>query len=139
MSPVPEVAPVAPDEWLVRLVWEDRVTDGVPVISPNAFEPRKNETDGISLFRRACLADPADALAGISEEKRARYAIVLIPLTLLAELGLTVRPDPIPAAPGHVVVPELNISAYRANKAHFTPIKLRLAEAASANIVQRPV
>ena len=88
----PETEPVAPDEWLIRLVWEDRVTDGVPVISPNAFEPRKNETDGISFFRRDCLNEPSDALFVIPEEKRSRYAIVLIPVSQLASLNLSVQP-----------------------------------------------
>ena len=53
----PESDPSADDEWLIRLVWKDRVTNRVPVISPNAFEPRKDETDGISFYRRDCLAD----------------------------------------------------------------------------------
>lgn len=138
MNPKSEREPVAPDEWLVRLVWEDRVTDRVPVISPNAFEPRKNETDGISFFRRDCLNEPSDALLVIPEEKRARYAIVLIPVSQLASLNLSVRPAKIGTVPGHVVVPEINITDYRANKARFTPIKLRLAEAASDHIMRRP-
>ena len=44
----------------------------------------------------------------------------------------------IAAVPGHVVVPEINITSYLADKPRFTPIKLRLAEAASGNIVRRP-
>jgi hypothetical protein len=114
------------------------VTARIPVISPNAFEPRKAETEGISLFRRACLTDPADALLAIAEDKRPRYAVVAIPVALLTALGLSVRPAPIPAVPGHVLVPEVNITDYAADKARFTPIKLRLAEAASANILRRP-
>jgi hypothetical protein len=138
MNPKTETAPVAPDELFVRLVWEDRVTDRVPIISPNAFEPRKDETEDISLFRLACLADATAALGAIAEEKRDRYALVLVPLSALTEQGLSVRPDPISEVPGHVVVPELNSTDYRANKARFTPMKLRLAEVASANIVCRP-
>lgn len=102
------------------------------------FEPRKNETGGISFFRRDCLNDPTDALAAIVEEKRSRYAIVLVPVSLLASLGLSVRPDRIEGVSGHVVVPEINITDYSADKARFTPIKLRLAEVASENIVHRP-
>lgn len=134
----PETEPIAEDEWLIRLVWEDRVTDGVPIISPNTFEPRKNETEGISFYRRACLNDPVDALIPLAEEKRARYAIVQLPVSLFTTLGLNVRPDPIPDMPGHVVVPEINITEYRADKKRFIPIKLRLAEVASENIIRRP-
>jgi hypothetical protein len=138
MKPKPESDPISPDEWLIRLVWEDRVTDRVPVISPNAFEPRKNEMGGISFFRRDCLNAPTDALTVIAEEKRSRYAIVLVPVSLFTSLGLTVRPDRIDSVPGHVVVPEINITDYSADKARFTPIKLRLAEVASENMVHRP-
>jgi hypothetical protein len=134
----PETDPITPDELLIRLVWEDRVTDKVPVISPNAFEPRKNETDGISFFRRDCLNDPTDALAVIAEDKRARYAIVLVPVSVLTSLDLSVKPSQIATIPGHVVVPEININDYSGDKKRFTPIKLRLAEEASNNIVRRP-
>jgi hypothetical protein len=130
---------ITQDEWLIRLVWEDRVTTRVPIISPNSFEPRKNETDGISFYRRACLNDPADALTPFAEDKRPRYAIVQIPVSILATLGLSVHSAPIAAIPGHVVVPEINITAYMADKARFTPIKLRLAEVASENIIRRPL
>jgi hypothetical protein len=129
---------IADDERLIRLVWEDRVTNRAPIISPNAFEPRKTETDGISFYRRECLSNPADALIPFAKDKRPRYAIVQIPVRLLTSLGLTVRLAPIPIVPGHVVVPEINIADYLADKARFAPIKLRLAETASQNIVQRP-
>lgn len=76
----PETDPITEDEWLIRLVWEDRVTERVPIISPNAFEPRKTETDGISFYRRACLDDPADVLRAFAEGKRARYALVQVPV-----------------------------------------------------------
>jgi hypothetical protein len=134
-----ETAPITADEWLLRLVWEDRVTTRVPIISPNSFEPRKAEIEGISFYRAACLNDPTDALIPFAEDKRPRYAIVQIPVHLLTALGLSVRPAPTPTVPGHVVVPEINITDYSANKARFTPIKLRLAEVASENILRRPV
>ena len=134
-----ETDPVSDDEWLIRLVWEDRVTDRVPLISPNAFEPRKGEVGGISLYRRACLSDPAEALLPIAAEKRDRYAIVSLPVALLRELGLDVTPDPRSDVPGHVVVPGINYTDYKADKARSTPIKLRLAEVSSANIIRRPI
>ena len=134
-----ETDPITDDEWLIRLVWGNRLTNRVPVISPNAFEPRDTETEGISFYRLACLNDPTDALIPIQELKRPRYAIVKIPVTVFRELNLSVQPDPSADVPGHVVVPEINITGYKADKARFTPIKLRLAEVASENIVRMPI
>jgi hypothetical protein len=137
-----ETDSITPDEWLLRLVYQDRFTNRVPVISPNAFEPRVKsrypDTDGISLYRKDCLNDPADALLAVAEEKRPLTGIVQIPVSLLTDLSLTVRPAP-DVVPGHVVVPELSAEAYSLDKARFTPIKLRLAEVASENILRRPV
>jgi hypothetical protein len=139
----PETDPITDDEWLIRLVWEDRFTARVPIISPRAFEPRGGkypDTDGVSLFRYACLNDPTDVLCVIGESKRSRYGIVRIRVNILAGLTLTVRASHIDEVPGHVVIPELNITAYNdnANKAFFTSTMLRLAEEASANILRRP-
>jgi hypothetical protein len=135
-----ETDPITEDEWLIRLIWGDRITNRVPVISPNSFEPRDGrnpDTDGISFYRRDCLSDPNDALCAVPEEKRPRYGMVLVPVSLLISIGLSVRSAPATVR-GHVVVPELNIADYKSDKARFTPIKLRLAEVASENIIRRP-
>lgn len=93
--------PVLPGEMLVRLVWHDYFKPGLDLsIQPGAFEPRKNETDGISLFRLACMADPRDALSVIAEDKREKYAIAMLPAAELAALGLTVQPSKIAKVPG---------------------------------------
>ncbi len=134
-----ETEPITPDEWLIRLVWHTSFTTRVPIISPGSFDPRKTETDGISFFRRACLDDSADALKVIEVAKRPRYGMVEISVKLLSMMGLTVTPDPVPTALGHVVVPEINITDFLADKGRFTPIKLRLATEASANIIRMPV
>lgn len=133
-----ESDPITEDEWLIRLVWETRVTDKTPIIEPNSFEPRKDETDGISFFRAACLADPADVLAVIAEEKRPRYAIVQVPVSLFGQLGLIVEMAPIEKVAGHVVAANLNWTVYKSDKKRFTPIMLGLAEVASQNILRRP-
>jgi len=135
----PETEPIADDEWLIRLVWGQKLTNRKPPVSPNAFEPKANENDGISLYRRACLNEPTDALVPIAVEKRLKYAIVQLPVRLLTELGLSVRPDPRDDVPGHVVIPELNSPDYKAEKSRFTPIKRRLAEAASQHIIRWPM
>lgn len=139
-----ETDPITADEQLLRLVWEDRFTVKVPVISPRAFEPRVGkhpDTDGLSLFRESCLADPADALEVIAEDKRPRYGIVRIPASALAELVLTVIPQPRSDVPGHVVIPEMNSTDFqnKGKKSFFVVTQLRLAEIASENIVRYPL
>lgn len=141
----PESSPITDDEYLLRRVHRDRFrSDRVPIVSPNAFEPRVKgrdpDADGISLYREACVATATDILATIPEEKRAEYAIVRVPVALLEGLGLTVRPVPDDRVLGHVVIPELNAADYDADKTKFTPAKLALATAASgdAAVVQRP-
>ncbi len=138
-----ETEPVSPDEWLLRLVWEDRFTEKVPVISPRTFRPKDGDhpdIDGLSLFREACVTDPADVLAVVAEDKRARYGIVRVPVSALDGLKLTVAASPIGTVPGHVVIPELNSIAFqdKAKKAFFVSTQLALAQLASGNIVRTP-
>src|SRR5438128_9334519 len=136
---------VTDDEWLLRRVWRERFrTDSIPIISPGAFEPRCKgrdiDADGISLYRNACLSDPAEILAEVAEEKRPSTAIVRVSVAFLKSVGLSVHCRPRPAIPGHVVIPELNADDYRASKGKFTPILKELADEASKddNIVRRP-
>jgi hypothetical protein len=139
----PETDPIAQDEWLIRLVFRDRFTARVPIVAASTFEPRVKgrvpDTNGLSLFRKSCLSDPADALLAVPEDKRPLYGIVEVPISLLGELGLTATPDPIAEAPGHVVIPELNSNDCGAAPAKFTATKLRLAEVASEHILRRPL
>jgi hypothetical protein len=141
----PETDPITDDEWLLRRVRVEKFrTDKAPIISPNAFEPRVKgrdpDTDGISLHRLACLADPSDVLAAVAPERLHEYGIVRIPVSLLRSLGLSVESAPDDQAKGHVVIPELNADDYAADKARFTPIKERLATEASReeNILRSP-
>src|ERR1035438_307637 len=97
--------PVLPDESVLRLIWCDYFKPGLKLpIQSGAFEPHKNDTDGISVFRLACLSDPRDALVVIAEDKREKYTIVLLPVAELFALGLTVQPAKIAQVPGHAVV-----------------------------------
>lgn len=138
-----ESDPITPDEWLLRRVHIHRFTPsrGCP-ISPNAFEPRYKgndpDTDGISLYRQACLRSLEDLLQTIDPEKRDNVGIVRLQVSDLWNLQLTVKPAPVAAVPGHVVIPELNAAAYRASKARYAGLKQRLAELASRQIVRRP-
>lgn len=140
-----ETDPITDDEWLLRRVRIEKFrTDKVPIISPNAFEPRvkgrEPDTDGISLHRAACLADPSEVLATVAPERWHEYGIVRVSVAFLTSLGLSVRSTPDAQVKGHVAIPELNAADYQAEKARFTPIKEKLATEASKaeNIVRQP-
>jgi hypothetical protein len=135
----PETDSITDDELVLRLVWEDYYRAGLDLpIQPGAFEPKKKETTGISLFRRACLASPEQALAVIAEDKRGRYHIAALTVAELKQHGLTVQPDPRSDVPGHVLVPELNIDAYKADKGRWKAVQRGLAELASRRVVYSP-
>lgn len=140
-----ETDPITDDEWLLRRVRVEKFrSNKTPIISPNAFEPRIEgrdpDTNGISLFREACLNDPLDILATVPIENRDSNSIVRIPVSLLHELGLTVEISLDSRVVGHVVIPEMNSVAYSGNQGSFTATKLALAEKASenGNIVRKP-
>ena len=141
----PESDPIADDEWLLRRVrMEQFRSDKLPVISPNAFEPRvagrEPDIDGISLYRQACLDSTEDVLATVRPERRHEYGIVRISVSFLKSIDLHVRSDPSDLVKGHVVIPELNAVDYSANKARFAGIKLAIATEASKdeNVVRQP-
>lgn len=134
-----EDEPVLPEESVLRLIWRDYFRPGLDLeVQPAAFEPRKNESDGISVFRLACLDNPSDALAVIAEDKRDKYAIAVLPVAAVLALGLTVNPAKIAAVPGHAVLPELSAPSCKADKARCKTLQKKLAEIASLAIVHRP-
>ncbi len=134
-----EDEPVEPGETVLRLIWSDFLKPGLDMpVQPGAFEPRKNETDGISVFRAACLADASLTLEVIAEEKRGKYAIASLLVSELSMLGLTVVPARIEKVPGHAVLVELNIVNCKADKPRCRALQKQLAEIASRSIVRLP-
>jgi len=140
-----ETDPITDDEWLLRRVRVEKFrTEKVPLISPNAFEPRVKgrdpDSDGISLYREACLTDVSEVLATIDTARWSEYGIVRVPVSLIKSMRLSVQSTPDDRIKGHVVIPELNAGEYEANKARFTAIKEKLATEASKdeNLVLRP-
>lgn len=130
-----ENEPVTPDEFVVRLIWHQFLRPGEPVpVQPVAFKPRDDETEGISVFRLACLSDPKDTLAAMLPEKRDRYAIAVLPVAELLALGLSVKPARIESVPGHAVIPELNITAVKAGRLWWKELQLKLVALAAKNL-----
>lgn len=131
-----EDEPVTPDESVIRLIWGAFLRPGEPVpVQPVAFKPRDDETDGISVFRLACLSDPKDALGVMAPEKRDRYAITVIPIAELLAPGLTVKPAKVDTVPGHAVLPELNITAVKSNRLWWKELQLKLVELAAKHLI----
>lgn len=134
-----EHEPVTPEEFVIRLIWKSYYDPTQPrPIQSGGFSPKPNETDGISVFRAACVATPEDVLAVFAPEKRDGYAIALLPVAELTALGLTVQTVKIDAVPGHAVLPELNIGASKAAKAKWRDTQKLMAALANIRIVRVP-
>ena len=127
---------VTEDESVIRLIWGEflRPSQPVPIVTLS-FRPRDDETDGISVYRLACLNDPREARLAMTPEKRDRYAIAIIPVVELIALGLSVAPSKNDLVPGHAVIPEMNIVAVKANRKYWKEIELKLVELAMRNLI----
>lgn len=92
-----ETDPITEDEWLLRRVHFDQFEVNGNGILKNAFRPRISgrdpDTNGISLFREACLSHPGEILSHLPEERRGLSGIVRIPFSLINGMGLTFRSD----------------------------------------------
>ena len=131
-----ESSPITSDELVIRLIWSDFYRpDLTEVIRERAFKPREEETDGISVFRSECLSDPRDALAVMSPEKQAKYALALLPVAEILALGLTVQPAMIHRVPGHAAIPELTITALTNDSVKCKDLQRQLATIASRNVI----
>lgn len=134
-----EDEPIEPDEFVLRLIWRDFCKRGEPpIIRPRAFRPKPNETDGISVFREACVSRPEDILAVIDEDKRDKYGIVRIPVAELIALDLSLVSAKIETVSGHAVIPELSIVAFDADPKELETILEVLAVIARANVIRKP-
>lgn len=75
-----------------------------------AFHPSKQDTDGISLFRLDFVTPEMVVAAGTHANGS---LCVCLRANALFELGLSVVPSRIDELSGHVVVPEMNIEAFK--------------------------
>src|SRR3954452_8788703 len=130
---------VSPDELVLRLIWRDFfIPESAQVVRERAFLPRKDEADGISVFRAACLDRPERSLDAMAPEKRGKYAVAQLAVADLTRLGLTVRPARIDAVPGHAVLPELNFTAWQGERQRWKDVVLELIALAERGIIRLP-
>jgi hypothetical protein len=132
--------PVSEQESIYRriapLYFDANLSVGIQL---QAFRPTSNDTNGLSVLRSA-FARPEDTLASLDPDKSKGYYVARLYVRDLHSLGLTVVPDPLPSGPpGHALIPELNVAAYRAHKVRWKQILIELARLASADIVLRPL
>jgi hypothetical protein len=132
-----ETDPLTDDEAVLRLVHLSRYDPRAPspVVAPDFLRPTERDTTGVSVFRDQCLSSPEQALLAVPDAKRMLYSIVKLPIALLQSYGLSVIPDPIEEAPGHMVIPELSIERYKANKESLKKVQLLLAQFAVSSVV----
>ena len=131
-----EASPITPDEWMLRLIWIDFYKPELAIsIRDRAFTPRTNESDGISMFRLACVNNPEDILAVIAPEKREKYVLASLSVAEILELGLTVQPSKITGVAGHVVIPELTIEFLTAEGGACQMLQKKLAQIAARRLI----
>src|SRR5690349_11055638 len=95
--------PIAEDETLYRRIpvsmnW---YKDGL--LSLDAFDPRKDETTGISIYR-AKYKTIEEAAKGKSKQG---YFVAILLAGELRQNGFRVEPKPLPGDPGHSELPDL--------------------------------
>ena len=128
-----ERSPVLPDEFVLRRIHRNNYNASLPTpVKRPAFEPSKEDHDGLSLHREVFISAKKLGWCGRSPGE---YYVARFSITELAadEAHLTVIPAPdIDQPSGHSVIPELKTGS--ATK----PIQKRLASMCTDRIVYRP-
>ena len=134
-----ELQPIDEDEFVLRRIHVNAYKALLtPPILRIAFEPNKNDTTGISVYRER-FVKPADTLTRIDPEKRSSYLVVRLSVRDLHRLGLSINLEPdTNGPPGHAVIPELSWQAFQAEKAKLKRVQVELAALASQAIVHKP-
>lgn len=137
-----EFTPIFPGEVLLRAIPNVlgyfKESMGNWAVDPYAFVPRKQDIDGISLFRED-FATPKEIV--ISNRHAAGVRIARVTVLQLSELGLNVECDPDQSQPaGHVIVPGLKFVAKppKEEKRRIADLSQKLAQFASSNGVYCP-
>jgi hypothetical protein len=128
--------PVEKGEYVLRRIHKDHYNAALtsPVLRL-AFQPSKWDTDGLSVCREQFIS--AAQLAALGRASGAYYVARLAVVTLHG-LSLTVIPSPRDDLPGHAVIPELSLSAYRQEKKRLDAVQVELARLASLAIIHEP-
>ena len=140
-----ETTPVFPNEVLLRTVPNSvsyyTKTMGNWAINPSAFEPARDDTDGISLFREDFIT--AKNLASTNTHLNGVRVARLVAKQCTG-LQLSVKPAPDPKdPPGHTLIPEMlflgkKTAQNKAQKQNIKDLAQKLALIASKNEIYTP-
>src|SRR5207249_270487 len=98
-----DTEPIADDELLYRRIPASMWWYSQAGLSPEAFDPRKDETTGISVSR-AKYKSIEEAARGKSKKG---YYVAVLRAEYIRRIGLEVVPRPGPGDPGHAELPDL--------------------------------
>jgi hypothetical protein len=141
--PRDETSPVGPDEFVYRRVTRDWYDSSLSApIQRVAFEPhKKNDVDGLSLFRSEFVTPEDLAAAGPNQKgyvvARLRVSDILnLRVSDLPGSHLTVIPNPDPAQPrGHCLIPQLNSQFQKIQNKKARELEVSLAHLAGRDVV----
>ncbi|MHB8900102.1 MAG: hypothetical protein ACYC6Y_15240 [Thermoguttaceae bacterium] len=103
--------PIADDELLFRrvpLIWYDQIKG----VSPQAFQPRKDDRTGISVSRRK-YTPPNEAARGRPGNS---YYLAVLRAGDLRQIGVQIEPRPLSGNPGHAEVVSMNAGNRKATE-----------------------
>jgi hypothetical protein len=120
MSECDGTEPVAEDEILYRRVPVSMGWCSETDVSPNAFDPRDDETTGISIYRAKYKSIEA---AAKGRSKRG-YFIVVFRASDLLRAGIRIEPRPLLDDIGHAELPQLTSQTRDSDEAKSFMVKL---------------
>lgn len=130
-----EHGPVSPDEYILRRVFVDHFNPALSEpVQRVAFQPNKNDTDGISVFRELFVT-PAE-IARRGPKGPSKYFVVRLLAADIFALGLSILPDPqSDQPPGHAVIQELNP---KVDERRSKELQRELAKLGGRNVAYEP-
>ena len=136
--PKSEKAPIESNERIIRLFWYTNFKNGEPKSS--GFKPKKDEHEGISLFREECLTEPLECLKAILDEgKRDYYGVISYPHSAFTSRQMSFVLDHIEEVPGHVLLTSINPSSWNEDKNNFRYRVDELTSDDSRRIIRMPI
>jgi hypothetical protein len=136
-----ELSPISDDEFMLRQIHKNHYHAGKnKPVQTNHFQPHEDDDDGLSVYRERFISVDELARAG---RKPGEYYIARFRASELKlpgnNLTLDPKPNKDPSQPrGHSVIPQLSISAYKADEKKGKQICFELAKLAGQRIVLVP-
>ncbi len=123
MAPTGTTEQIGDDEIIYRRIPVSRGWFVNGKVSPQAFDPNKDDTDGLSVNRAAFVSAPELAAKGMSKKG---YYVAELQAIGLREAGIRVVPDALPADEGHALI--LDLTYNNRNSDQSLLLKVMLAD-----------